>query len=105
MVGIASKLHFELPERERPRYKTSCLDTKPAVQDMEQAQNARRARPSLHMAHKATHSPGVIMPRSKLLVLAALVLALTATACGEITGPKNACPVSGGSDTVTCFTR
>ena len=43
------------------------------------------------------------MPRSKLLVLAALVLALTVTACGNITGPKNACPVSGGSDTVACL--
>jgi hypothetical protein len=68
---------------------------------MEQAQKENQAGPRLH-TDNATHSPGVTMSRSKLLVLAALVLALTVTACGDVTGPKNACPVSGGSDTVVC---
>lgn len=38
------------------------------------------------------------MTRQKLLTLAALVAALALTACADVTGPRNACPITGGSD-------
>lgn len=39
------------------------------------------------------------MPRKNLLTLAALIAALAITACADLTGPNNACPITGGSDT------
>jgi hypothetical protein len=44
------------------------------------------------------------MPRPKLLVIAAVVLAFALSACSEITAPRqDLCPVSGGPD--TCVTH
>jgi hypothetical protein len=40
------------------------------------------------------------MPRPKLLVLAAVVLAFTLGACSDVTAPRqDLCPISSGSDT------
>ena len=39
------------------------------------------------------------MPRKNLLSLAALIAALALTACADLTGPRNTCPITGGSDT------
>ena len=39
------------------------------------------------------------MPRPKLLTIAALIAALALTACADVTGPSNVCPITGGSDT------
>ncbi len=40
------------------------------------------------------------MPRPKLLVLAAVVIAFTLSACSDVTAPRqDLCPISGGSDT------
>jgi hypothetical protein len=41
------------------------------------------------------------MPRQKLLAIAALIVALSAAACSDLTGPSNdtVCPIGSGSDT------
>lgn len=39
------------------------------------------------------------MSRQKLLTFAALVAVFALTACADITGPSNVCPITGGSDT------
>ena len=39
------------------------------------------------------------MPRQKLLAVAALITALAVSACADVTGPNNVCPITSGSDT------
>lgn len=41
------------------------------------------------------------MPRQKLLAIAALLVALSAAACSDLTGPgdNSVCPMTSGSDT------
>jgi hypothetical protein len=38
------------------------------------------------------------MSRQKLIALVASIAILAVTACADVTGPSNTCPISGGSD-------
>ena len=38
------------------------------------------------------------MSRQKLIALVVSVAILAVTACTDVTGPKNTCPISGGPD-------
>jgi outer membrane biogenesis lipoprotein LolB len=41
------------------------------------------------------------MIRRKLLVATAIIASVVLTACSDMTAPKNACPVTNGSQTCT----